>query len=255
MLVIGAGIGGVATALALEQAGLDPQIFEQVPRLVELGAGIGMHANAMRVLNRLGAGDFIREHGVRIDSGEWRRLDSGERIFTQEYAGMAAHYGEHYICMYRAGPFLEGLTRRVPPGRIRLDARLVSVEERGTGSSPGSPERRGGVGRRAGGCRRAPLNRPLASLRRGAGALHRVRGVARDYPDRADGARFRAPDRDLARAGRHGITYPIRPTLQTFIGFVPTTEILRGSGLRPATSRICAARSPARPSRSSRSSI
>jgi salicylate hydroxylase len=88
-LVIGGGIGGMAAAIALERAGLEAIVFEQSAELAEIGAGIGMHANAMRVLHRFGAGDFVRSHGARVDSGEWRRLDSGETIFTQQYAGLA----------------------------------------------------------------------------------------------------------------------------------------------------------------------
>ena len=46
VLVIGGGIGGMATSIALEQAGLDPYVLEQAPELTEIGSGIGMHANA-----------------------------------------------------------------------------------------------------------------------------------------------------------------------------------------------------------------
>ncbi|MGH2849273.1 MAG: FAD-dependent monooxygenase, partial [Solirubrobacteraceae bacterium] len=226
VLVIGAGIGGVATALALEQAGLDPRIFEQVPRLVEIGAGIGMHANAMRVLNRLGAGEFIHQHGVRIDSGEWRRLDRGERIFTQEYAGMAAHYGEHYICMHRAD-LLESLTRRVPPERIRLDARLVSLEQRADGvvaRFASGEEVHGAVLVGADGLRstvRSLLFGEEQARFTGFAAWRGVIPIERMPPG------FEHRIVTWPGQGRHGMTYPIRPTLQTFNGFVPTTEILR----------------------------
>ena len=79
VLVIGGGIGGMATSIALEQAGLDPYVLEQAPELTEIGSGIGMHANAMRVLTQLGAAEHVRRSGVRIDTGEWRRMDDGRR--------------------------------------------------------------------------------------------------------------------------------------------------------------------------------
>jgi 2-polyprenyl-6-methoxyphenol hydroxylase-like FAD-dependent oxidoreductase len=131
-LVIGGGIAGMATSIALEQAGLDPLVLEQSPQLAEIGSGIGMHANAMRVLAQLGAADFVRASGVRIDAGEWRRMDDGRRIFAQDYTGMAEHYGDVYICMHRAD-LLESLARQVPEERVRLGARLVGLEERPDG--------------------------------------------------------------------------------------------------------------------------
>ena len=156
VLVIGGGIGGMATAIALEQAGLDPVIYEQSPELVEIGAGIGMHANAMRVLARFGAAGFVREHGVRVDAGEWRQLDDGATIATQEYAGLAERYGDHYICMHRAD-LLESLVRAVPSHRINLGSRLIGVA--------GARARRGrAVRERRRGPRRPPRRRRRAAL-------------------------------------------------------------------------------------------
>ena len=54
ILVIGGGIAGLATAIALEQAGLEPLVLEQSPRLSEIGSGIGIQPNGIRVLKTLG---------------------------------------------------------------------------------------------------------------------------------------------------------------------------------------------------------
>ena len=209
VLVIGGGIGGMATAIALEQAGLDPVIYEQSPELTEIGAGIGMHANAMRVLARFGAADFVREHGVRVNAGEWRHLDDGTTIATQEYAGLAERYGDHYICMHRAD-LLESLVRAVPSHRINLGSRLIGVAAARGRRARAVRERGRGARRRARRRGRAALDGSDAALRRGAHALHRLRGVARGDPDRGHAGGVRAPDRDVAgaRPSRHDLPDP-----------------------------------------------
>jgi 2-polyprenyl-6-methoxyphenol hydroxylase-like FAD-dependent oxidoreductase len=57
VLVIGGGIGGAATALALHRAGLEPVLYERTEKLREVGAGIALWANATHVLKELGVLD------------------------------------------------------------------------------------------------------------------------------------------------------------------------------------------------------
>jgi 2-polyprenyl-6-methoxyphenol hydroxylase-like FAD-dependent oxidoreductase len=51
---VGAGIGGLAAALAMAQAGLTVELYERAPALLDQGAGITMAPNATRVLFHLG---------------------------------------------------------------------------------------------------------------------------------------------------------------------------------------------------------
>src|ERR1043165_5107971 len=73
--IIGGGIGGLAAALALRQFGFAPQVFEQAPNLLEVGASILIWPNAMRVLNRLGLATAIRDRGAVLDKARWLRAD------------------------------------------------------------------------------------------------------------------------------------------------------------------------------------
>ena len=50
VLIIGAGIGGLTAAIALRQAGFQVEVFERAAELKEIGAGLGLSANATRVL-------------------------------------------------------------------------------------------------------------------------------------------------------------------------------------------------------------
>ncbi len=73
--IIGGGIGGLTAALALRQFGFAPEVFEQAPNLLDVGAAILMWPNAMRVLDRLGLATAIREHGAVLEKARWLRSD------------------------------------------------------------------------------------------------------------------------------------------------------------------------------------
>lgn len=65
--IIGAGIGGLATALAFEKAGIDYEVYEKVPVFKEVGAGIWLAANALQVFDFLGILEHIKEKGNAVD--------------------------------------------------------------------------------------------------------------------------------------------------------------------------------------------
>ncbi|MGY8998926.1 MAG: FAD-dependent oxidoreductase [Rhodospirillales bacterium] len=70
ILIVGAGIGGLTAALALLQAGLDVDVFEQAPQLSEVGAGFQISANGNRVLYVFGSGRRARRNRV---AARWQR--------------------------------------------------------------------------------------------------------------------------------------------------------------------------------------
>ena len=53
--IVGGGIGGLTTALALREFGFESEVYEQAPALLDVGAAIAIWPNAMRVLERLPA--------------------------------------------------------------------------------------------------------------------------------------------------------------------------------------------------------
>lgn len=66
--IIGAGIGGLTTAIALEQKGINTRIFEQAEQIKPIGAGIILANNAMQVYEKLGLRKEIEENGNPISS-------------------------------------------------------------------------------------------------------------------------------------------------------------------------------------------
>ena len=55
--IIGAGIGGLSLGLALQERGIQADVFEQAPELTEIGAAIALSANSIREFTRLGLVD------------------------------------------------------------------------------------------------------------------------------------------------------------------------------------------------------
>ena len=66
ILIIGAGIGGLTAAIALRQAGFVVEVFERAAEVKEIGAGIGLSANSVRVLKHLGLMQQVVDRGTVI---------------------------------------------------------------------------------------------------------------------------------------------------------------------------------------------
>ncbi len=66
-LVVGGGIGGLAAGIALRRVGLDVVVLEQADELRAVGAGLGLAANAVAALDRIGVGSEVRARGVAAE--------------------------------------------------------------------------------------------------------------------------------------------------------------------------------------------
>jgi salicylate hydroxylase len=129
--IIGGGIGGLSAALHLLKAGLDLQVYEQAPRIGEIGAGIQISPNASRLLIRLGLKAALDKAGVRPQAVHQRRWDDG-RTLQRAPVGQQVEetFGAPYYHFHR-GDLAELLENAVPPERVHLGHRLVDLDERG----------------------------------------------------------------------------------------------------------------------------
>lgn len=66
--VVGSGVAGTAAAILLAEGGVDVDVFEITPEISTLGSGITLQGNALRVFDRLGVWDKVREAGYPFDS-------------------------------------------------------------------------------------------------------------------------------------------------------------------------------------------
>src|SRR5205807_4743726 len=127
--VIGGGIGGLSAAAFLRRAGLPVRIYEQAGELTEVGAGLILAPNAIRLLRRLGLSDRLAEVAVPLEVGwEFRRWQDGRVLFAQTLGTECVRrYGEHTWTLHRAD--LVDLLRSVlPADDIRLGMRCTGVD-------------------------------------------------------------------------------------------------------------------------------
>jgi salicylate hydroxylase len=85
--VIGGGIGGLSAVLHLLQAGFDVHVYEQAPRIGEIGAGIQISPNAWRLVIRLGLKPAMDRVGVRPAAFHRRRWDDGLSFAENPFGG------------------------------------------------------------------------------------------------------------------------------------------------------------------------
>lgn len=132
IVVLGGGIGGLAAAGFLHRVGLRCTVYEQATALREVGAGVVVAPNAVRLLRRLGVLDSLLRHAVRLDVGwEFRRWRDGTVLSAEDLAtACERRYGEHTYTAHRAD-LLTAIRQAVPPGTVRLNKRCVDLTMRG----------------------------------------------------------------------------------------------------------------------------
>lgn len=127
--IAGAGIGGLAAAIALQRAGHDVLVLEQAKQFARVGADINLTPNAVRALDGLGIGEAARVTAARPTHRISRTYDSGEETSRLEMADTAERqYGAPQLTIHRAD-LLAALTEAFPAGRIQLGRRLEGVHE------------------------------------------------------------------------------------------------------------------------------
>jgi salicylate hydroxylase len=122
--VVGGGIGGIATAVAMRQAGIDVQVYEQAQQLTEVGAGVSLAPNGLRMLERLGVGGRIKRLGARHLSTQLRLSDGQPaRHEPHQFAQAGRNVGIH------RADLLALLAAQLPPGTVRTGHRCTSFEQ------------------------------------------------------------------------------------------------------------------------------
>jgi 2-polyprenyl-6-methoxyphenol hydroxylase-like FAD-dependent oxidoreductase len=68
--IIGGGITGLATAIALKKVGISSIVYEQAKELNEIGAGVWLQPNALKVIDWLGIKDEVKKYGIELNKME-----------------------------------------------------------------------------------------------------------------------------------------------------------------------------------------
>jgi salicylate hydroxylase len=128
--IVGGGLGGLTTALALARAGVDDvSVFERQAALEEIGAGIQVAPNAVRLLQRLGIGQALASVSVPFEvAWEFRRWQDGAVLFSQSFGSEGeARFGAPYLAIHRAD-LLRVLAAAVPDGVVSPGNHVSGVD-------------------------------------------------------------------------------------------------------------------------------
>ncbi|HPF47219.1 MAG: FAD-dependent monooxygenase [Alphaproteobacteria bacterium] len=132
IIIAGAGIGGLTAAACLLQEGYHVRVYEQAPKLGEIGAGIQTSAPAVKVLHHLGLAEKLAEVSVKPKSFEFRLFDSGEVLHKLPLA--EAHEKQHgapYYHIHRSDihKILADRVLELDPDAVVLNSTAVGFSE------------------------------------------------------------------------------------------------------------------------------
>lgn len=131
-VIVGGGIGGLTAALCLRHHGWDVEILEQAAALEEVGAGIQISPNGVKVLRALGIADAIEQTIFTPHDLQFRNGRSGAIIGrTPMGAAMEARYGAPYWHIHRADLItaLSAAVQQRIPGAIRTGVSVTGYHQ------------------------------------------------------------------------------------------------------------------------------
>ncbi|XP_019156260.1 PREDICTED: uncharacterized protein LOC109153000 [Ipomoea nil] len=129
IVIVGAGIAGLATALGLHRQGLRSIVLESSESLRATGFALGLWTNAWRALDALSIGDSLRQQSVQNNEFQVFSADSG---LPTAAIPLQVYKNQHFEsrCMRRK-VLLETLHKELPEGTIRYSSKVVMIEESG----------------------------------------------------------------------------------------------------------------------------
>ncbi len=132
VIVIGAGMGGLALALALLRQGRKVSVFEAALQLAEIGAGLSLSPNATHALNYLGLNDYLAKAANRPRDTILSHYRTGEALVKQELGeDFLNEFGAEYYQIHRADMHagLVDAVTALDPSCITLGSRFVDFSQ------------------------------------------------------------------------------------------------------------------------------
>jgi 2-polyprenyl-6-methoxyphenol hydroxylase-like FAD-dependent oxidoreductase len=125
--IIGGGIAGLTTAIALQRAGIPYTLFESAPAIKAVGAGLVLAANAMKGLQKLGVADAIIDAGRELDAFTIYD-DSGKVITRTDCKALSKAHGTTNFTIHRAALHYL-LLAQLDSSNIQLNKRAIAVQQ------------------------------------------------------------------------------------------------------------------------------
>ena len=127
IVIIGGGIGGLTAAAALARRGLAAEVYEQAPELKEVGAGVGLWANALWALETIGLAGAVGQLGERVDRQGVKRPD-GSWLMCYPQELLEKRWGAGFAAVHRAD-LQRLLAAQLDPAAIHLGARCTGFQD------------------------------------------------------------------------------------------------------------------------------
>ncbi len=129
--IIGGGIAGLSTAIALQQKGFSVDLYEAASEIRAVGAGISLAPNAVKALRALGLEEAVKSRGRVLDGMDI--LDHrGHPISLLNTASLRARYGADHLAIHRAD-LHEVLLQNVQGNAVYTGKRAVSARQSADG--------------------------------------------------------------------------------------------------------------------------
>lgn len=128
ILIVGAGLAGLTTALALHRLGLKSLVLESSESLRITGFALTLWTNAWKALDAVGIGDSLRQKSTQMKGFKIASPDSGLFVSEQALDKDGKFEGYESRCVKRKD-LLEALVKELPPGTIRYSSKVATVDE------------------------------------------------------------------------------------------------------------------------------
>lgn len=125
-VVVGAGIGGLAAAVALHRTGWQVTVLERQPALGAVGAGIAIAPNALRALDVLEVGQAVRALAAVQGAAGYRTPD-GRWLLRMDFAEAARRLGDPFVVLPRA-KLIALLVQQLPAETLQLDTKVTTID-------------------------------------------------------------------------------------------------------------------------------
>jgi salicylate hydroxylase len=142
VVVAGAGIAGLATAIALARRGVEVEVFERAARLAEIGAGLQLSPNAVHALDRLGLRAAVSAVAVAPEAVRIASVARGRPIARVPLGdGAAKRHGAPYWLVARADlqAVLLAAAAAEPGIRLTLSCPVTALHEEAGGVRVATP--------------------------------------------------------------------------------------------------------------------
>ncbi|KAI9095991.1 hypothetical protein K1719_026138 [Acacia pycnantha] len=131
IVIVGAGIAGLATSLGLHRLGIRSLVLESSNDLRVTGFALTIWTNGWKALDTLGIGNILQQQHIQLHGNVTTSLLTGQQTSTTALATAMGKHGAHEVRCIRRQLLLEALAKELPSDTIRYSSKVVAIEESG----------------------------------------------------------------------------------------------------------------------------